>query len=218
MLHIWCCSIKISLTDAATVKANDYYDFTGTDSYDNQNFSKIWKQNIIEDPHSPSFTINKEINLNSNIDVDGNTAIITSKRKRHKLSCPAACHCFTLNNAYTVNCETKNMLGIPESLDLSTKILRLNGNPGIRILQDKVFFERGSTSIQNLVLSHCSIHFIGTEAFYGLRFLKSLDLSHNSLTTIPSEAFIHTPFLKTLILSHNLIRVIRKNALFACSR
>lgn len=126
-------------------------------------------------------------------------------------NCPSVCTCKWKGGKETVECTSRALINIPESVDPATQVLDLSGN-NLQILPKGAFERAGLVNLQKVYLKSCQIGQIDDRAFEGLTNLIELDLSNNLLTSVPSATFQHVPFLRDLVLSNNPIQKIESNA------
>lgn len=126
-------------------------------------------------------------------------------------SCPSVCTCKWKNGKRWVECQKKQQILIPDSIDPETQVLDFAGN-NLQILPREVFSRHGLLNLQKLKLSNCNIGQIDPTAFRGLTNLVELDLSSNILTSVPTPTFSDIPYLRELALNNNPLQKIEGHA------
>ncbi|KAK9708068.1 Leucine rich repeat [Popillia japonica] len=125
--------------------------------------------------------------------------------------CPTDCICKWKNGKQTVECINKDMLVIPDGMDMGTQVLEFSGN-NLHSIHKEKFLKMDLINLQRIYLSRCRIAIIDGMAFKGLANLVELDLSGNMLETVPTEIFIDTQSLMRLTLSYNPIKSVKRLA------
>ncbi|KAL1020827.1 hypothetical protein UPYG_G00005220 [Umbra pygmaea] len=122
------------------------------------------------------------------------------------LNCHKTCICAS----NIVSCSKLNLTLVPTGLPLYTAVLDLSYNDITRLKADWTAVKL--TKLHNLLLSHNGLHFLSSEAFIYVKYLRYLDLSSNNLRQL--DEFIFEPLgqLEVLLLYNNRISQIDRSA------
>ncbi|XP_074537889.1 amphoterin-induced protein 1 [Halichoeres trimaculatus] len=122
------------------------------------------------------------------------------------LGCQKNCICAS----NIVSCSKMNLSSVPTGLPLYMAVLDLSYN-NIQLLRSEWTTTR-LPKLHNLLLSHNGLHFLSSEAFLYVKYLRYLDLSSNSLKQL--DEFIFEPLvnLEVLLLYNNQISQIDRSA------
>ncbi|XP_034550921.1 amphoterin-induced protein 1 [Notolabrus celidotus] len=109
-----------------------------------------------------------------------------------------------------VSCSKMNLSSVPTGLPLYMAVLDVSYN-NIQLLRSE-WTPNSLPKLHNLLLSHNGLHFLSSEAFVYVKFLRYLDLSSNNLTLL--DEFIFEPLvnLEVLLLYNNHISQIDRSA------
>ncbi|KAE8293377.1 Amphoterin-induced protein 1 AMIGO-1 Alivin-2 Precursor [Larimichthys crocea] len=122
------------------------------------------------------------------------------------LNCHKTCICAS----NIVSCSKMNLTTVPTSLPLYTAVLDLSYNNITRLRSEWTLVKL--LKLHNLLLSHNGLHFLSSEAFVYVKYLRYLDLSSNNLRQL--DEFIFEPLvnLEVLLLYNNQISQIDRSA------
>ncbi|KAG8002734.1 Amphoterin-induced protein 1 [Nibea albiflora] len=122
------------------------------------------------------------------------------------LNCHKTCICAS----NIVSCSKMNLTTVPTSLPLYTAVLDLSYNNITRLRSEWTSVKL--LKLHNLLLSHNGLHFLSSEAFIYVKYLRYLDLSSNNLRQL--DEFIFEPLvnLEVLLLYNNQISQIDRSA------
>ncbi|CAH1711467.1 unnamed protein product [Chironomus riparius] len=126
-------------------------------------------------------------------------------------SCPTVCTCKWKGGKQTVECLDRQLINIPENVDLSTQVLDMSGS-NLQIIVGETFRRAELLNLQKLYLRNCRLGQIDDKAFDGLTNLIELDLSQNLLTFVPAATFQYITSLRDLTLASNPIQKIESHA------
>ncbi|XP_023283403.1 amphoterin-induced protein 1-like [Seriola lalandi dorsalis] len=122
------------------------------------------------------------------------------------LNCHKTCICAS----NIVSCSKMNLTTVPTAIPLYTVVLDLSYNEITRLRSEWTPIKL--PKLHNLLLSHNGLHFLSSEAFVNVKYVRYLDLSSNNLQQLDEVIFEPLVNLQVLLLYHNQISQIDRSA------
>ncbi|XP_062298240.1 reticulon-4 receptor [Scomber scombrus] len=122
--------------------------------------------------------------------------------------CPKHCQCYESSDL--VDCRSRGLLRVPNSVPHGTWLLDLSGNQLAEVCTRSFM---GLWSLKILIMSNNSIQTLQSQSLSSLQFLERLDLSLNQLRWLPLDFSQSLSSLQELRLDHNLLEHLNSSSL-----